>query len=274
MIYKGLQQEPYQTHLHTMFKVFTYAFLFGALLLMPLAFLHAQVTLEIPDYILEPGDEINVPVKVEGFNDIVGAQFQVEWDPAVLEYQGTGDYNLPGLGISNFGPAAPYDSLKVAWFTLAAAVSLPDGSALFTIGFKAIGQHQDTTSLKFSTSFPIEIIDTAPLDVTIIPGFISIDDPNDLQEVFVFPQKIRLEQNQPNPFFVNTQIPFELKETSKLCLRIFDLNGRQVWMHQADYPAGKHYLTISNHDLPAPGTYHYTLTTYDVLLTKELIFIQ
>lgn len=254
-------------------KSFTLFFFQGLLLMFPLFSLSAQVTLELDQYIVEPGDEIEVPVKVTGFNGIVGMQFQLEWNETVLEYQGTGSYNLPGLGPSNFGPMNPVDSLKVAWFTLSGPVTLPPDATLFTVNFLVTGQHQDTSGINFSDSFPIEVIDNnQPLTVTVVPGFVSVDDPNDISEMQV--PSVSLGQNQPNPFTTNTVIPFQLEETSNVHLRIFDQYGRLVWEREGRFLPGSHQLTLNGSELPASGIYHYSLQTGQMNLSKGLIFIQ
>ncbi len=64
---------------------------------------------------------------------------------------------------------------------------------------------------------------------------------------------------RPNPFAGQTEIVFELKETSETTLVVRDNTGRVVAeLHNGVLPAGLHSFTFDAAGLPA-GIYHYTL---------------
>lgn len=236
--------------------------------------LSAQAVIKLDDYILAPGEELDLPVQVTGFTNILGMQFQLEWDPAVLEFVGHSDYNLAGLGPTNFGPAQPVESLKVSWFTFVSnGETLQDDEAVFVVKFKVVGQHQDTTQIAFSSDFPVELIDVnQPLNVTTIDGFLLVDDPNDVQTPFR--SESRVSPAFPNPFRLNTQIPFSLEETSPVFLRIYDHQGQLIDSRRMKFPAGDHQLTIDAADLPGPGTYSYQLQTNQYQHSSSFVFFR
>lgn len=64
----------------------------------------------------------------------------------------------------------------------------------------------------------------------------------------------------PNPFRVNTNIAFELKNTSEVTLQLFDLSGKMVMQRNAGIMnSGLNRIEVDGTSLPA-GVYYYTLT--------------
>lgn len=68
-----------------------------------------------------------------------------------------------------------------------------------------------------------------------------------------------LEQNYPNPFNPSTDIAFELPVTSRVTLKVFDANGREIsTLLKQPMAAGQHRLNFSGQNL-ASGVYYYRL---------------
>ncbi|MCX7744014.1 MAG: T9SS type A sorting domain-containing protein, partial [Flavobacteriales bacterium] len=64
----------------------------------------------------------------------------------------------------------------------------------------------------------------------------------------------------PNPFRVNTNIAFELKNTSEVILQMFDLSGKLVMQRNAGtMTSGLNRIEVDGTALPS-GVYYYTLT--------------
>jgi hypothetical protein len=81
-----------------------------------------------------------IPVTVANFSEVTSLQFTLQWDPSKYEFIGVGDFNLPGLDLSNFGRhLSSQGSLTILWFISdRTGVSLADGTALFTIHLKGL----------------------------------------------------------------------------------------------------------------------------------------
>ena len=89
-----------------------------------------------------------------------------------------------------------------------------------------------------------------------------------------------LSQNYPNPFNPNTNIKFNLKENSKVSLKVFDLRGKEVaeilndrrdrGIYEVNFDAGKFNLSS--------GTYFYTLNVEsnnsNFTETKKMLLIK
>ncbi len=84
----------------------------------------------------------------------------------------------------------------------------------------------------------------------------SIDD----KPSTALPMTFHLAQNYPNPFNPNTRIAFELPTTSRVTLKVFDVNGRAVSELLSDQikPSGRHEVIFAPRGL-ASGTYFYEL---------------
>ncbi|MDH3651178.1 MAG: cohesin domain-containing protein, partial [Saprospiraceae bacterium] len=115
----------------------------------------------------ETGSTVCVDISVDGFTDIAGMQFSLNWDPAFLEFQGVGQFNLSGLNDGSFNIADVGDGkLRLQWLDPASAgVTLAAGTNIFQICFEILGT-TGTRSVQFSNDpLPIEIVDADDMRV-------------------------------------------------------------------------------------------------------------
>lgn len=117
-----------------------------ALLVLLAAPTRAQdaVVFSVGESTLDEDGVVTVPIYVEGFEDVTGAQFSLQWDPALLQFKDTRAYALPGMGGASFGtPANPNideGTLTFAWDDPdAVGKTVADGSTLFEVTFTTIG---------------------------------------------------------------------------------------------------------------------------------------
>lgn len=87
------------------------------------------------------GDNICVPVLVHEFTNIGGAQFSINYDPAILSYAEAINLNLANLAAGNIGNPSPGD-ITFFWFTddLTNGTSVANGSVIFELCFDVIGE--------------------------------------------------------------------------------------------------------------------------------------
>lgn len=123
------------------------------------------------DETANPGDLVCMDFTLEGFDQMRGAQFTMNWDPAVLEPVQV----IPGSQVPNMTAAGNFavfpSYLTVSWFYFVVGqppVTLPDGTTFFTVCFRIIGPCESTTAVSFSSS-PTLIEFTN--DNTTIPGY-------------------------------------------------------------------------------------------------------
>ena len=89
------------------------------------------------------------------------------------------------------------------------------------------------------------------------------------------PSRISLKQNHPNPFNTSTTIRFELSKPSRIKIKIFDINGRELdtLIHNVLYNTGT-YEIIWNPGSISSGIYIYQLITEGYVEVRKMICIR
>lgn len=88
------------------------------------------------------------------------------------------------------------------------------------------------------------------------------------------PQEYSLEQNYPNPFNPSTEIRFSVKESGRVTVRMYDMQGSLVKVLFDDFAeAGYHSINFDASGL-ASGTYVYMLNTAGVSLSRKMVLIK
>ncbi len=125
------------------------------------------------------GSQVDVSVKVRNFTDIISIQGTLSWNVGVATYNSTQAYNLPGLGVSNFGTTQiGTGKLTFSWndATLA-GVTVPAGTTIFKVRYNIVGSGGSSTPVSFVNSpTPMEVVDLsfAPIPITTNPGKINV----------------------------------------------------------------------------------------------------
>jgi len=88
------------------------------------------------------------------------------------------------------------------------------------------------------------------------------------------PSEYKLFQNYPNPFNPTTTIKFQIKESSKVSLKIFDILGAEVktLIDEVRNP-GTYEVKLNASDLSS-GVYFYQLRAGDYVNTKKLLLLK
>ena len=120
------------------------------------------------------GSQVVVPVQINGFSNILTAQFSMHWNTNVAVLAGVEQFGLSGLGIGNFGTNQAINGvIIVSWddeSTDQAGVSLANGSVLFALRFNLVGSLGSSTPITIDgIPAPIELLDSQLRQVTLIP---------------------------------------------------------------------------------------------------------
>ncbi|MBK9257397.1 MAG: gliding motility-associated C-terminal domain-containing protein [Saprospiraceae bacterium] len=106
----------------------------------------AQVTVLFSNVEVDPGQTASVDVTVNGFTNVLGAQFSINFDSLILGYTSVSNFTtaLPGLNSSAVsgpnGVGVLNGQITFSWFdTQGTGKSLPNGTRLFTINFSTPG---------------------------------------------------------------------------------------------------------------------------------------
>ena len=106
-----------------------------------------------------------VDVSVKDFTDITGAQFTMQWDPAVYQFVSVGAFGLPGLTVANFDVSDSANGIItfIDWEVApctdpnSIGITLPDFSTIFQLCFTAANADYGATSQISITNNPIPI---------------------------------------------------------------------------------------------------------------------
>ncbi|GJM33650.1 MAG: hypothetical protein DHS20C18_26510 [Saprospiraceae bacterium] len=123
---------------------------------------------------LEAGDQFCIEVRADGFVDIIGFQFSLNWNPDALHFDSVTGFNFPDMDIENFGIDSVLNNngkLGVLWtFTTGVPTTFPDGTSLFEVCFTVLSSAEmvniiqisgDPTAIEF-VNFDEDILSVEP----------------------------------------------------------------------------------------------------------------
>ncbi len=145
-----------------------------------------ETTIFFPDSTGVRNSEVLMPVFVNDWHDVLGAQFSVAWDNTVATFVGVESFGLPGMDMNAFNLSTATDGyFSFAWSDpTITAQSLPDTTALFYIRFNLSGDFGASTPVAI-THHPvsIEVIaeDYQNLEVIRIDGVLTVSNEVTLQ---------------------------------------------------------------------------------------------
>lgn len=94
------------------------------------------------------------------------------------------------------------------------------------------------------------------------------------EQTFNLARQVQLNQNYPNPFNPTTIISFDVPESGRVTLTVFDLTGRMVAeLINETLPAGTHQVTFDGSRLSS-GTYLYRLQTERKSITRKMTLLK
>ncbi len=214
-------------------------------------------------HLMKRGNEYRIDFTAADIAEVEGLQFTLNFDRGAVELVDI----LYGLAQEeNFGVFASEGMITTSWnaggnsdFRIPTS-DLP----LFSLVLRAKSDTHLEEVLDISSRLTqAEAYSTAGelMDVALHFG----------QEVFTSAE-IELYQNQPNPFYGQTVIGFNLPESTQVTLAVRDVNGQVVQVIAGHYEEGYSEVSLNNIDLPS-GILFYTLKTEQRSLTRKMIHL-
>lgn len=237
----------------------------------------AQTAFILSDRTVESGSFFTTDLKVAAFQDIVGAQFTIKWDPTMLHYVGLSNFNLDITLESDFGTNKVNEGkLTFVWDDDdLSGESLPDSAVLFSIEFEAIGL-PDTTPVFFSDELPtvLEITDVNgnTVNANFVDGTVEIIMTTGATYVSA-PEEVTVESCYPNPFNQGTQLRLSLHQSTPVTVLITNTEGKTIYQEQRTLNAGLQTLQFDKSKFPNTGTYYVQLRSDKFLVVQRLIFL-
>lgn len=136
----------------------------------------------IEDAIVGTGESFGLALTPSMFNDISSLQTTLSWDETIIQFDSVGDFQLPGLDVSDFDQTVTATGLLGLDWTAPGGTPLtfPDDQPLCTLYFTAIGQSGDSTLVEFTDELiPLEATSTSGISVGVLtdPGLVKILSP-------------------------------------------------------------------------------------------------
>lgn len=135
-----------------------------------------KVMVSVDTIVGAPGTTVCVPVRVEGFQNIISCQFLIDYDEVLLRFTG-----VQNAGITPFNAGTEYtddgDVLAVIPFTTGAPYTVPDGDILFEACFEILGVEGDFAEAVFAPPLSgYEFVNSAgtALDFCFVPGGVAV----------------------------------------------------------------------------------------------------
>ncbi|MCH7965014.1 MAG: T9SS type A sorting domain-containing protein, partial [Bacteroidetes bacterium] len=91
---------------------------------------------------------------------------------------------------------------------------------------------------------------------------------------FNVPASFELSQNYPNPFNPSTTISFNLPESGKVILKIYNIMGEEIKTLVEGYKEAGIYTVKFNAEGHPSGMYLYRLSTNGFTETKKMLFMK
>lgn len=89
------------------------------------------------------------------------------------------------------------------------------------------------------------------------------------------PKIYKLYQNYPNPFNPSTKIKFEIKKTSFVNIKLYDITGKSIYvLTDKEYKPGVYEIEFNGANYSS-GVYFYSLFADEILIdTKKMILMK
>jgi len=219
--------------------------------------------------LLIAGNTVEIPINAANFDQLLGFQFALNFDPSKLEFLELIPNKSTTLTTSNFGlNFIERGIITTSWEQPAKRDRQVNDTRLFSLKFKV----KETTDLTEAIGLDYEFMKAEAyaskteesLELLGVDWFIE-----DNSGVAAF----KLYQNKPNPFNATALIGFDLAEAAQVQLNILDITGRIVRQISYDGIKGYNELIINRKDLDGKGVYYYQLATANGIKTKKMIVV-
>ena len=211
---------------------------------------------------LRPGELARIPITSENFEEIIGFQFTLRFDPNALEMVELEPGVLPNLSEANFGFSLIDEGVITASWNDTKAQYLDPEEVLFTLVVRPVSAQALEEALAISS------------DYTVAEAYFESGDLLDVELEFSEGEEIESSLSAvvaPNPFVEQTAIGFFNPEKQEVTLRIFNTAGDLVYERSRMAFKGYDRFLLGPSDLSVAGTFIYQLITSDDAVSGKLV---
>lgn len=195
-----------------------------------------------------------IPVYARDFSGIQGFQLTLRLGGLQLKVIRSGTLEIAQ---SNYN--VKRDDLLMSWNT-SEAMTIEDGAVLFTLVIEAREEVLISSELMI-TDDKLRSESYRGEDLEIMNVRIGYRN-----------NEFVLHQNQPNPFSKETLIGFELPKEEEYILRIYDVNGQEIYLTRSKGKAGYNAVAIGKEVINTSGVYYYRLESGENTATRKMIY--
>jgi hypothetical protein len=228
--------------------------------------------------------ELDLPLTVVNFDNVVSIQFTIQWNPSVVAFQDLefGDNPLNLIDSIRFNVSdVSQGIIRFRWNgDIMNPRTLLDGDTLFRLKMKVVGANGTSTAITLDQEIPTlyfevlyqnngqtteqTLVNTPVTNGLIEVGMVSIwgaTDANDVSQVSI----------APNPFSDRTSLIFNLLEQEIVTCYITDVSGRVLFQRKSYHASGSHGMEIACTDLPQSGLYFVHLITNSSHVVRPIV---
>ena len=228
-----------------------------------------RLELSTAQQLLTAGSIVEIPVTATNFDQLLGFQFALNFDPSKLEFLELIPNESTNLTASNFGlNFIDRGIITTSWEQPSLIENQEKNTTIFNLKLKVNSTTKLTEALGIDYEFMKAEAYAATANENLELLAVNWRVEENLKNI-----EFKLYQNKPNPFNANALIGFDLGETEKVNLSILDITGRVVKEVQYDAMKGYNELTINRKELEGNGVYYYQLATSNGVKTKKMIVV-
>ena len=208
---------------------------------------------------------MKVPVYGDGIENVLGFQYTLNVDPENGTIVGLNMTNN-GLTADNFGQRFMQKGMITSSWNRPDGFTLEAGSPLYELTIEAKNDMLISELLSLNSVItPVQAYDSEGriLDIELRK-----------REATVVTERLVLSQNNPNPWSEETIISFTLPADMTAQLIVYDLSGKLLVDHKADYKAGKQEYRLDKTMFSSAGVYFYELITENDHLIKKMVLMK
>ena len=208
----------------------------------------SDITLELPDRLLQKGETMDLPLSVRDAGAWEGFQFALEYDPERLELEMVHSGGTLSLNSEHWAIPKP-GVLNLSWSD-ARPFALMPGDALLYLRVKARASVQLAEVLQLS-SHPRIRPEAYDAEGSLHPIQLAFSNKLPSEESGAF----QVFSPMPNPTTGASALPLRLKEATAVTFELLDLSGKTLWQQVTNLEAGAHFLEIPASAMPQAGVY-------------------
>lgn len=220
------------------------------------------VYLTCKEEIMQAGERYTIPVSIKTSETLKGLQFTLSYEQSMLQFLGIDGVEMGSINAESIGlKYSDQGQITFSWDKVA-GLKLKENDVLFSVIFEA--QQDVKLSDVFTLNSSLTTAECYDKALEIHPLRLDFGTEKMLENISVV----------PNPFSSQVSINFDNKQTGTFTLRVFDLNGKQVFKTQKNWEAGNVRWNLAASLFPNNGIYTYHIQGVNESYSGKMVKIE